>query len=131
MTWTRCLDEFREVWLPNATDAGLRRIAGLLEQSSPLLIHGMFTQAVPRGCLATHLAWHHPQTTHMTLDAGIIWLTRVAHLNPATSEVIKAWDDYGTSSWELRSELVSACQVELERRTQKPVNRIRAILEAV
>ena len=42
------------------------------------------------GCLATHAAWHHPETAHLTQDAGINWLHCVAHLNPATSHVIPA-----------------------------------------
>ncbi len=128
MIWTRCLDEFREIWLPHATDAGLRRISDLLDQSSPLLIHGMFTHAMPRGCIATHLAWHHPKTTHLTLDAGIMWLTKVAGLNPATSEVIRAWDESGYH-WDLRREMVVICSEELDRRSKLPVNRIAAHLE--
>ena len=46
--------EFRSAWLPHATDDGLNRIIELLEKASPLLIHGMFTRAVPMGCLASH-----------------------------------------------------------------------------
>ena len=79
----------RAAWLPNITDAGLERLIDLLEKGSPLLVHGCFTRAVPMGCLATHVAWNHPQTSHLTLDAGITWLHRVAGLNPATSEVLR------------------------------------------
>ncbi|QVL31740.1 hypothetical protein KIH39_23330 [Telmatocola sphagniphila] len=131
MPWTRCLEEFREVWLPNVTISGLDRVSELLEQASPLLIHGMFTHAMPRGCLATHIAWHHPKTTHITLDAGITWLTKIARLNPATSETIKAWDSVGLSNWELRQELLTACRNELARREKLPVNRIKTHLEAL
>src|SRR4051812_39936374 len=56
------LNEFRSAWLPNITDQGLSRLADLLEKASPLLIHGSFTRVVPQGCLATHIAWYHPQT---------------------------------------------------------------------
>ena len=54
------------------------------------------------GCLATHAAWNHPQTAHLTLDAGITWLHRVAGLNPATSHVIREWDRRGASDLGLR-----------------------------
>ena len=77
-----CLDELRSCWLPNLTDAGLNRLIDMLEKGSPFLIHGCFTRSVPMGCLATHAAWHHPLTAHLTLDAGITWLHRVAGLNP-------------------------------------------------
>src|SRR6516162_3356198 len=78
-----CVRELRSAWLPNLTDAGLDRLIELLEKGSPLLIHGCFTKATPMGCLATHAAWHHPKTAHLTQDAGINWLHRVAGLNPA------------------------------------------------
>ena len=70
MNLSPCLNELREEWLPHVTDAGLERIIDLLEKSSPLLIHGAFTRAVPMGCLATQIAWNHPRTCHLTLDAG-------------------------------------------------------------
>ena len=57
-----CLGELRSAWLPHITEAGLDRLVDLLEKSSPLLIHGCFTRAMPMGCLATHIAWHHPRT---------------------------------------------------------------------
>src|SRR3954465_15446456 len=88
MLTPECLGELRSAWLPNITDAGLDRLIDLLEKGSPLLIHGCFTRAVPMGCLATQVAWNHPQTAHLTLDAGITWLHRVAGLNPATSQVL-------------------------------------------
>ena len=99
------------MWLPNITDAGLDRLIELLEKGSPLLIHGCFT-AVPMGCLATHAAWHHPRTAHLTLDAGITWLHRVAGLNPATSHVIREWDCCGPK---LGSAVVPADQFKEER----------------
>src|SRR5712692_11560727 len=77
------LHEFRSAWLPNITDEGLQHLADLLGKASPLLIHGSFTRAVPQGCLATHIAWNHPRTTHLTQEAGISWLHHVAGLNPA------------------------------------------------
>ena len=87
-----CIHELRSAWLPNITDAGLNRLIDLLEKASPLLIHGCFTRAVPMGCLATQVAWNHPRTAHLTSDAGITWLHRVAGLNPATSSVLREWD---------------------------------------
>src|SRR5262249_47327454 len=89
--------EVQRYWLPNITDAGLDHLIELLEKGSPLLIHGSFTRAVPMGCLATHVAWNHPRTAHLTMDAGICWLNHVAGLNPATSHVIRAWDGCGDS----------------------------------
>jgi hypothetical protein len=113
-----CLKELREKWFPHTTDEGLARVIQLLESGSPLLIHGAFTRAMPMGCLATHIAWHHPETTEFSMDAGIMWLSRVAVLNPATSYVIQAWDRGGTHDWNLRSELLSACRQELARRAE-------------
>jgi hypothetical protein len=111
-----CLNELREGWFPHTTDAGLTRLIGLLESGNPLLIHGAFTRALPMGCLATHIAWHHPETADLDGDAGIAWLSRVAGLNPATSQVIRAWDCGGHYDWELRSALLEACKDELHRR---------------
>src|SRR5947209_11899783 len=107
MLSSECLRELKSVWLPHTTDAGLVRLIDLLEKSSPLLIHGSFSRALPMGCLATHAAWHHPTTAHLTQDAGINWLHCVAHLNPATSHVIRAWDRRGSHDWEIRSELLA------------------------
>src|SRR5262245_8987494 len=94
--------ELRCSWLPNITDAGLDRLIDLLEKGSPLLIHGCFTRALPMGCLATHAAWNHPTTAHLTVDAGITWLHTVVGLNPATSCVIREWDRNGANDWEVR-----------------------------
>ena len=101
------IHELQTVWFPNITDAGLGRLIDLLESGSPLLIHGCFTRATPMGCLATHVAWHHPRTGHLVHEAGINWLTRVAGLNPATSHVIREWDRVGENDFELRSELLA------------------------
>jgi len=111
-----CLRELRTSWLPNISDTGLERLIDLLEKGSPLLIHGCFTKAVPMGCLATHVAWNHPRTSHLTVDAGISWLHRVAGLNPATSHVIREWDSRGSQNWEVRSELLAAFREESKRR---------------
>jgi hypothetical protein len=113
-----CVRELRSAWLPNLTDGGLERLIDLLEKGSPLLIHGSFTRVVPMGCLATHAAWNHPCTQHLTLDAGITWLNRVAGLNPATSHVIREWDRCGASSWEVRSELLAIFREERGNRQQ-------------
>jgi hypothetical protein len=122
MNLSPCLNELREEWLPHITDAGLERIIDLLEKSSPLLIHGAFTRAVPMGCLATQIAWNHPATSRWTTEAGIMWLSRVAGLNPATSKVIRAWDAGGTRDWELSTALLDAFRAERERRrTSQPL----------
>jgi hypothetical protein len=116
-----CLQELRSAWLPHITDAGLDRLVNLLEKSSPLLIHGCFTRAVPMGCLATHIAWHHPRTHHLTLDAGITWLHRVAGLNPATSQVLREWDRRGVHDLELLADLLAFFRSEQNlRRSPKP-----------
>jgi hypothetical protein len=113
-----CISELRSAWLPNITDAGLDRLIDLLEKGSPLLIHGCFTRTVPMGCLATHAAWNHPRTAHLTLDAGISWLHRVAQLNPATSHVIREWDCRGSQNWEVRSDLVAIFREERQHRQE-------------
>ena len=113
-----CLDELRSCWLPNLTDAALERFIDLLEKGSPLLVHGCFTKAVPIGCLATHAAWHHPRTAHLTLDAGITWLNRVAGLNPATSAVIREWDSRGAGDLQLRADLLEVFRAERRTRLQ-------------
>ena len=87
-----CLEELRSAWLPNITDCGLDRLVDMLHKGSPLLISGCFTKVIPMGCLASHIAWNHPETAEHTIDAGITWLHRVAGLNPATSKVLREWD---------------------------------------
>jgi hypothetical protein len=114
-----CLQELQHSWLPNFTDAGLGRLIELLEQGSPLLIHGSFTRAVPQGCLATHAAWHHPATRHLTVDAGVMWLNRVAGLNPATSQVIREWDHCGTADYEIRCALIAVLKKERQDRRDR------------
>ncbi|HZT82268.1 MAG TPA: hypothetical protein VFA26_18720 [Gemmataceae bacterium] len=119
-----CARELRNHWLPHITDAGLDRLIDLLEKGSPLLIHGCFTRAVPMGCLATHAAWHHPRTAHLTVDAGITWLHRVAGLNPATSQVIREWDRCGANDWGIRSDLLAVLKEERQaRQAQRPARR--------
>jgi hypothetical protein len=102
-----CVHELHSSWLPNMTEDALNHLIDLLEKGSPLLIHGSFTRAVPMGCLATHIAWNHPRTCHMTMDAGINWLHNVAGLNPATSHVIREWDRCGAANWEMRADLLA------------------------
>lgn len=109
--------EFRTGWLPNVSDEGLTRITELLEKASPMLIHGAFTRAVPMGCLASHIAWNHESTCRHQHEAGVIWLTRVAKLNPATSAVILAWDRAGIADYELRTQLLAACREEADHRS--------------
>jgi hypothetical protein len=127
-----CVRELRTSWLPNISDCGLDSLIDLLEKGSPLLIHGSFTRSVPMGCLATHIAWNHPKTTHMTLDAGVCWLNRVAGLNPATSHVIREWDRCSTYDFEMRNELISYFTQERESRRQltKTPNRVADLVNA-
>jgi hypothetical protein len=110
------LSELRSSWLPNVTDAGLDRLIEMLEKNSPMLAHGCFTRALPMGCLATHIAWHHPDTCHLTVEAGINWLHRIAGLNPATSKVIREWDSAGPHGWQTRADLLAAFTAEQQRR---------------
>jgi hypothetical protein len=126
-----CLDELHSSWLPNLTDAALNRLIDMLEKSSPLLIHGCFTRSVPMGCLATHAAWHHPLTAHLTLDAGIRWLHHVAGLNPATSHVIHVWDCCGASDYSLRAELLEVFRAERAERTEGSTSTSDQVCELV
>lgn len=112
------LDELRAAWLPNVTDGALRRVIELLESASPYLISGCFTRSAPMGCLATQVAWHHPQTCHLTVDAGISWLHHVAGLNPATSVVLQEWDRGGVRDLELRGLLLTVFGAERDRRNR-------------
>jgi hypothetical protein len=126
-----CLHELRSSWLPNITDSALDRIIELLEQGSPYLIYGSFTRVPPMGCLATQVAWHHPQTRHLTLDAGIRWLSIVG-LNPATSVVLREWDRGGVGAIEYRNDLVAELKAHREERRQRPAssNRIAKYVAA-
>jgi hypothetical protein len=123
--------ELRTCWLPNVSDDGLERVIELLEKGSPLLLSGRFTAALPRGCLATHIAWHHPAVGHRTLDAGVLWLTRIAGLNPATSHVIREWDRRCPQEWGFRSELLAVFREEQSaraaRRPAEPTRRPVAV----
>ena len=112
------LNELRGCWLPNISDGGLDRLIDLLEKGSPLLIHGSFSRAVPMGCLATHVAWNHPRTAHLNMEAGVTWLNRVAHLNPATSYVIREWDRRGAQDFDTRADLLAELRQERVRRQQ-------------
>jgi hypothetical protein len=126
-----CLRELRSAWLPNITDAGLHRLIEMLERASPLLIHGSFSRAVPMGCLATHIAWNHPRTAHMTQEAGVSWLYQVAGVNPATSQVIRAWDRGGIHDLEIRSELLALFRAECHRRQERAAKAAAAELVSV
>jgi hypothetical protein len=116
MLTAECQLELQTAWLPNLTNRGLDRLIELLEQGSPLLIHGCFSRAMPMGCLATHAAWHHPETAHLNIEAGIRWLTAIAGLNPATSHVLREWDRGGCWNWQLRADLLDAFLFERRRR---------------
>ncbi len=131
MLSAECVHELRTSWLPNMTDPALDRLIDLMEKGSPMLIHGCFTKTVPMGCLASHIAWNHPTTAHMTVDAGINWLHRVAGLNPATSYVIREWDSRGLDNWELRADFLAELKEHRRTRHQnsKPADRIRQLVK--
>ena len=131
MVSTDFISELRARWLPNVSDIGLDRVIDLLEKGSPLLLSGRFTEAIPRGCLATHIGWHHPAVAHRTTDAGILWLTRVARLNPATSCVIREWDRNCPQDWTFRNELLALFQAEREARSaREPRDTVQVSLPA-
>ena len=123
MLSSECLRELRSAWLPNMTDAGLNRLLEMLEKGSPLLISGCFTKAVPMGCLATQVAWNHPATARLNVEAGITWLYQVAGLNPATSNVLREWDLRGAADLDLRTDLVAELRAERDRRQARPARR--------
>jgi hypothetical protein len=128
MPSTSCVQELRAAWLPHLTDGALERLIELLDQESPLLIAGCFEKALPMGCLATHAAWHHPQTAHLDYDAGIAWLACVAGLNPATSHVIREWDRVGPRDWALRHTLLTELRAEqAARRAESPVPELAGV----
>jgi hypothetical protein len=56
----------------------------------------------------------------------VVWLSKVAGLNPATSSVILAWDRAGTADFDLRSDLYEACLNEQTRRASEEVEVDRA-----
>ena len=129
-----CVRELHRSWLPNITDEGLDRLIDLLEKGSPMLIHGSFTRAVPMGCLATQIAWNHPRTCHVNLEAGVHWLTLVAGLNPATSLVIREWDRAGAANFEVRADLLAIFKEHRrskKARCQTPIrhNRLPVLVE--
>jgi hypothetical protein len=109
--------EFRAAWLPNVEDSGLARLIDLLKKGSPLLLTGRFSAAPATGCLATHIGWHHPAVRHRMDDAGILWLTRIARLNPATSHVIQEWDQHDAREWGVRQQLLALLLSERDRRS--------------
>jgi hypothetical protein len=113
------VNELRTAWLPKVSDAGLERVIDLLEKGSPLLMSGRFTGAAAMGCLATHIGWHDAVVGHRTDDAGILWLTRVARLNPATSHVIREWDRHGPQEWTFRGELLTLLRDEKNQRATR------------
>ncbi|HTK74219.1 MAG TPA: hypothetical protein VL371_03115 [Gemmataceae bacterium] len=113
--------ELRTSWLPNVSDAGLERVIDLLEKGSPLLVSGRFTGAAAMGCLATHIGWHDTAVGHRSDDAGILWLTRVARLNPATSHVIREWDRHGPQEWTFRADVLALLREEQTRRSARLV----------
>lgn len=115
-----CLQELQNHWLPHITEPALNRLVDLIEKNSPLLIHGSFTQAIPQGCLATHVGWNHPKTAHLEYDAGIVWLQRVAGLNPSHSQVIREWDCNGPENWSVRQDLLILLKEEQKRRLLNP-----------
>ena len=73
---------------------------------------------MPLGCIASHIAWNHPETSHLQYEAGVCWLSHVAKLNPATSRVVLAWDLGGVGDFELRTNLLAACRDEQRSRAE-------------
>jgi hypothetical protein len=71
------------------------------------------------------VAWHHPATEKLTMDAGIAWLHRVAGLNPATSHVIREWDRRGAANWEMRSELLTLLKEHRQSRQQAEITNLQ------
>ena len=126
--------EFRAAWLPHVTDAGLDRLVELLEKASPLLIHGAFTRAVPMGCLASHIAWNHPETGHLQHEAGVMWLTPRRRAEPGH---VGASSSPGTATASATSSsataLLAACRAEHEptrrRRTSEIDRELRRTAE--
>jgi hypothetical protein len=78
------------------------------------------------GCLATHVAWNHPRTNKLTLDAGICWLNQVAGLNPATSHVIREWDRCSECDYEMRRDLLAMFKQERAKRRHPPTEIAKA-----
>jgi hypothetical protein len=126
MLSTEFVHELRTAWLPNVSDTGLDRVIDLLCKGSPLLLSGRFTAAPAMGCLATHIGWH-DRAVGRSDDAGILWLTRVAGLNPATSHVIREWDRRGPHDWSLRHDLLDLLSAErAARRAARPAPAVPA-----
>ena len=97
------------------------RVIELLERGLPAVDPRRLQPSGADGCLATHIAWNH-LLEQWTLEAGIMWLSRVAGLNPATSQVIRAGTG-GTRDWELRSRLLENFKEERERQAESPAAR--------
>lgn len=123
MLTPECLGELRMAWLPHVTDFALGRLIELLDKDSPLLISGSFTRAIPQGCLASHVAWNHPETEHLCIDAGITWLSRVARLNPATSHLLREWDLRGAADLAFRKALLRELEAERQLRAGRVKHR--------
>ena len=118
------LDELHQRWFPGSTDGAVAHLVHLLESASPLLVSGYFSKMPPQGCLATQIAWHHPNTAHLAQDSGIVWLDRVANLSPVTSTVLTFWDARGANDLAYRHFLLDEFRAERHRRQQgKPTLR--------
>lgn len=110
------MDELSHRWFPGAVDSAVDQVIRLLESASPLLISGCFCKLPPQGCLATQIAWHHPKTSHLGHDAGIVWLDRIANLSPVTSHVLTYWDARGAQDVAFRHLLLDQFRGEKARR---------------
>ena len=117
------IQEFRDRWLPNATDEGLNELLELLDNESPMLMRRHWTTKTNDvsdfaiGCLATHVAWHHPKTEHLHAAAGFEWLRQVVGLDTRAepSYVINAWD----RGEPMAPVLVELIKEELQRRADR------------
>ena len=77
------------------------------------------------GCLATHIAWHHPEHLQFPLDAGVYWLSQVAGLNPVSSHVIREWDQACEFDWLIRADLLEELKEHRKTRQEQTVSRSR------
>ncbi len=116
--------EFRSLWLPQMSTSGLRKLIQLLQENSPGLVHGAFTDYQGGGCLATHAGWNHPATAGSGPSAGTEWLLLLKNAG-SLSRVICEWDmvrPYDTRYPECRQHLLALLREELAARKQAGVS---------
>jgi len=93
------------------------------------LIHGSFSRAMPIGCLATHIAWHHPATEQTTLSRRAMAQPR----GRAQSGQLTGHSRMGSGqecNWEVRQDLLGVFKEHREvRRQNKSEPRSRVLQE--